>query len=111
MFFLLTKFNEKLSMIYAIKNTFKNSFYFSFIFISILYFFNIGQNYTDYMLPFMILNIGSFLGLWIYESEENQIITINSKTKRKQKLNYKHGLLHGEYMEWHENGNLFLKRK
>ena len=111
MFFLLTKFNQKLSMIYAIKNTFKNSFYFSFIFISILYFFNIGQNYTDYILPFMILNIGSFLGLWIYESEENQIITINSKTKRKQKLIYKHGLLHGEYMEWYENGNLFLKRK
>ena len=66
--------------------------------------------FSDYIIPYLILNIGSFLCIWIYESEENEIITYDIKTKRKQKRNYKHGLLNGSFMEWHKNGNLYLKQ-
>ena len=97
-------------MIYAITNTLKNSFLLSSLVILILYVFNGGQSFVDYLIPFLIIYIGSFLCLWIYESDENEIITHDLKTKRKQKITYKHGLLNGCFMEWHKNGNLYLKQ-
>ena len=96
-------------MIYAVRTTFKNSQFLSFLIFSIIYFFNNGHMFSDYIIPYLMLSIGSFLCIWIYESEENEIITYDTKTKRKQKRNYKHGLLNGCFMEWHKNGNLYLK--